>query len=186
MQKSNQQMVELQQRIDALQAQLKAGRVCPYGQDTCDKCKASVTDWGNMTQIMNAPKSCRDSINKYCQSHPNNDECVCWNPSNTMSTTDACLNYISIFQGRKPITADTIDSATLEMIKIKYNLCACGAAAPLPDKGKKVAPSIVNMPTFLDDIYTINMRDIDVYNTIGTGTFGSGGGGGGRVSPSPF
>jgi hypothetical protein len=169
MQKSNMQMVELQQRIDALQAQLVAGRVCPYGQETCEKCKASITDWGNMTQIMNAPKSCLDSINKYCQNHPNNDECVCWNPSNTISTTDSCLNYVSIFQGRKPITADTIDSATLGLIKIKYNLCACGATPPVEVKAKVRPSSIVNMPTFLDDIYTVNMRDIDIYNNIGSG-----------------
>lgn len=165
-QKNNKLLQDIASIYYGLNKQIALQKQCPYSTEVCQSCSA-IKDWSNMSTILaTASKECLNSISKYCKDNPKSQLCDCWNPDNLMSSTLQCKNYRNIFSGKECLSVDNIDSKTLETIKIKYGLCPCSDCnkqSSITIQPKKLPPP----PKIIDNVYTQNADDIDLYNALG-------------------
>lgn len=173
LQKTSQLLQNLATQIQALQNKIDMSKSCPYDSTVCTPC-ASVKDWTNMNNvILNGSSNCLASIDTFCHTNPENDQCVCWNDNNLMSKTVQCQNYVNIFNTTKSFTPDNIDHETLLQIKEKQNLCDCRDLEKIsqmvnkqiskPLKPADDRPNIILDPSK----YEANPDDLTLYNSGG-------------------
>jgi len=110
-----------QRRTTDLHTALNAIKACPYDQQTCNQCE--ITDWSKVDAILNAPLSCRSGIHKYCDVHPKDPACRCWDKNSDMYKASQCQNWRNVFTNEGTSCADgKLDKYALEKIKQRYNL----------------------------------------------------------------
>ena len=175
LQKNDPTLASLSAYINDLKNQVQRQKSCPYDVATCAAC-TGITDWTNMSDvILNAGADCLAKINAYCIANPMDSKCTCWNTSSALSDTPGCKSYKAIFTKDLSCNIDHIDADTLDQIRKKYNMCAetkpvvpvpgVTPVIPIPVQQKTLqmlpAPAI---PRMLNNIYTINSSDIDVYD----------------------
>jgi hypothetical protein len=118
-----------------------------------------VTNWNDISDIiLNGGAECMNKINKFCTNNQGSSLCTCWNSSSALSKTSSCKAYTSIFSGTGDtcIKVESIDNDTLNKIKSIYNLI---------DQPTQIAKSVLP-PKVINNEYTINSSDIEVYNKI--------------------
>jgi hypothetical protein len=157
-QKNNEVLKNLSSRIVVLQNELSKVGTCPFNPDICNTCKG-VTNWNDISDIiLNGGAECMNKINKFCTNNQGSSLCTCWNSSSALSKTSSCKAYTSIFSGTGDtcIKVESIDNDTLNKIKSIYNLI---------DQPTQIAKSVLP-PKVINNEYTINSSDIEVYNKI--------------------
>ena len=147
-------------QINDLNNEISKIRRCPYDDFTCKTC-SGVSNWANVSDILkNATPECLSAVNEFCKMHPNHENCVCWDPTNVQSKTDACVAYKSIFSPAQ-------ESANI--CKTKYNLCSCD---DIPKKSanetEKKGPQLVEgAPIILNKVFdTVNKTDMELYHEL--------------------
>ena len=186
LQKSDPTLASLSGYISDLRKQVLAQKSCPYDASTCAAC-TGVTDWTNVSDvILNAGTECLSKIDMYCTNNPTDNKCTCWNSSSVLSDTAGCKSYKAIFNKDSQVcNVDNIDADTLDQIRKKYNMCGSNVLIGITgsnDKNTTSPLSVANVtkavvaplkllpnpaiPRMLNNTYTINSSDIEVYNNI--------------------
>ena len=70
---------------------------CPFDQDVCDTCDG-ITQWNDITQLVNASLKCRQAISNYCKTNPTNSLCQCWDTKSTIYNTNGCKLLRNVFE----------------------------------------------------------------------------------------
>lgn len=137
--------------VDTLQKMLQ----CPFDKNTCDACK-DVTQWTDLTELVNAPLTCRKAISKYCKKNPTKPFCQCWDKKNTLYGTNACRMLRTMFETND---ATCFKGDEIEKMKSRYEgKCKTGKKDTMPTGDNVV----------FDDDYTfdkIRVRYGDSYLT---------------------
>ena len=162
LQKSNQVLSNLANQIAQLQDQLDQAKACPFDQPTCDACQ-NIADWTNTANIISSgDNDCHDAINTYCKANVRDPLCACWNPSNPLSQTPECKNFVSIFT--KTLSEDTISN-------VRKTHCANDASANTSANTTQnqllTSTTVMRKKDLLlniDDNYNVNQTDMDAYN----------------------
>jgi hypothetical protein len=94
---------------------------CPFDQKTCGSCK-SISLWTDITQVLYAPLTCRQSVTKYCSANPTKPMCECWNPKKDIYNTPACRVLRDAFEEDQQNLCKKMSDKDLECIKMKYQL----------------------------------------------------------------
>ena len=70
---------------------------CPFSQDVCDSCDG-ITQWNDITQLVNASLKCRQAISNYCKTNPTNSLCQCWDTKSTIYNSNGCKLLRNVFE----------------------------------------------------------------------------------------
>lgn len=105
---------------------------CPFDDDVCRKCKG-VTEWNDVTQLLNAPKECGTAINDFCKKNPTHPMCQCWNASSTLYSSKGCKMLRDIMGSDKQ-TFSYLTPEDIEYLKVKYGLTDAKACAKAKQK----------------------------------------------------
>jgi hypothetical protein len=115
---------QFQDKLKLVQDALDKLKKCPYDTTTCGQCP-NIKDWSNMNEILQAEKTCKSAIDKYCLNNPTKPICECWNPKSDLYNTVQCSNYRNIFKQVVDVNVKNLDPKTLEDIKKEYKLDVC-------------------------------------------------------------
>lgn len=179
--KSNAMVQEFATQLQNLKDELQKVKNCPYPKEVCEACN-SVADWTNTNDIIaNASKQCLSAIDAYCSNNAHNPLCVCWNPSNALSKSVQCQNYVNIFKDSSTCSVDKIDNQLLDQIKQKNQLCSCKDIDNIKhvlkesedkQQAAEKKPRYVPIPPKQLDpyMYNINESDIEYYDRYSVNT----------------
>ena len=160
LQKSNQVLSNLANQIAQLQSQLDQAKACPFDQPTCDACQ-NIADWTNTAHVISSgDNDCHDAINTYCKANIRDPVCACWNPSNPLSQTQECKNFVSIFT--KTLSEDTISN--VRKTYCNNDTTAASAAAQNKLLTSTTVMKRKDLLLNIDDNYNVNQTDMDAYN----------------------
>lgn len=105
---------------------------CPFDEDVCRKCKG-VSEWNDVTQLLNAPKECGIAINDFCKKNTTHPMCQCWNASSTLYSSKGCKMLRDIMGSDKQ-TFSYLTPEDIEYLKVKYGLTDAKACAKAKQK----------------------------------------------------
>lgn len=158
---------------------------CPFDQDVCDTC-SGITQWNDITQLVNSSLKCRQAISNYCKTNPTNSLCQCWDTKSSIYNTNGCKLLRNVFEsdntkcfsGKEltaleekkkcavanvapPATPKTLiydDSYTFEKVRVKYG----DSYLTTNEKKKLGLPTDAPKDMKVVDMYASNAVDTNI------------------------
>ena len=165
LQKTNAMLQGFATQIGGLEKEITDLRACPYDDETCNIC-GSVTDWSDTTHLLtHATSDCLSQVHRFCKANPNHPKCVCWNPTNVQSKTEACMTYVSIFDSETRNKLRLLQELQLQQINDKLTTSEETTPVQCADKMDQYeAMRTFNLcPCTVRDM---SVSDLELYNAI--------------------